>query len=169
MNPTIWIGYLEHATDKDLEYFQKNIGKGGFTIFAKMLMATQRRNLQELPWCATFVHAVINRPDILGKAHPGCRVLERRMKRKKYWREPEDYTPMRGDIVFYSNSKTKYVDHCGFVEAYDGTQLVTINGNGPDDEGHFGVDEGGCVCRLTYAASDPKIVGYAAIGTLYSW
>lgn len=163
MNAHYWVGYMEHKSANQLWSFDQNVGKGGYTIFGAYLMQSQHRNLQGLPWCATFIHAVIDCPDILGKAHPGCRVLQRRMKRKKYWRGKE-YIPQKGDLIFLSNKETDYVDHCGIVDKCDGHNVTSIDGNGPGK--YFKPGDGGEVVEKARSLSDPKIVGYAAIGHL---
>ena len=157
-----WLGYLEHATPCLLGVFDANVGKGGCTIFAQMIWDAQRVNLMGLPWCATFVHAVINRPDILGRAHPGCRVLQRRMKRKGLWRGRE-YRPRPGDIIFCSNKRTRRVDHVSIVARTDGDTVVSVDGNTVDPSGTFEPSQGGAVALRTRKRNDPVIVGYGAI------
>ena len=159
-----WVGYLEHQTPDKLWHFTANYGKGGYTIFADMIAQEQRINLQGLPWCATFVHAMINRPDILGKAHPGTRVLARRMKRKGLWRE-KDYVPKKGDLMFLANFKR--IDHIAIVESADEKTVTTIDGNTHDPKGRFTFEEGGAVERCVRDKTDKRIVGYASIGHLY--
>lgn len=158
-----WVGYLEHATPKLLGVYDANVGKGRCTIFAQMVWDTQRVNLMGIPWCATFVHAVINRPDLLGRAHPGCRVLQRRLRRKRLWRE-RDYAPRCGDIIFCSNKRTQRVDHCGIVVVCDGDTVVSVDGNTQDPSGHFEPWQGGAVARRIRELNDLVIVGYGAIG-----
>lgn len=158
-----YIGYLEHATRNALELPTANPGKGGYTIFAEMIKVTQHRNLQRVPWCATFVHAVINRPDLLGKAHPGVRVLQRRMQRKKYWRD-KSYAPLYGDLIFLSNQGTAQVDHCGIVLYTVYGIVVSVEGNTVDPSGFFLPEDGGAVAMRVRQITDPKIVGYASIG-----
>ena len=163
MNPSDWVGYLEHKSPDLLWHFTANYGKGGYTIFGKMIEETQRVNLQGLPWCATFVHAVINRPDLLGKAHPGTRVLARRMKRKGLWRDLS-YKPKQGDLIFLANYKR--IDHIGIVESADETTVTSIDGNTHDPVGRFAFEEGGTVQRITRERTDPRIKGFAEIGAL---
>lgn len=161
-----FVGYLEHKSPDRLNEFTENVGKGGCTIFASMIMKSQKVNLMHLPWCSTFVHAIINRPDILGKAHPGCRVLVRRMKHKKLWVDT-DYIPTVGDLVFYANNKR--IDHVGIVEYCDGKMILSIEGNAIDDTGHFKSTEGGIVAKRIRSLTDPKIKGYAKIGGLINY
>jgi len=162
MHLTDWIGYCEHKSMDRLHEFDENVGKGGYTVFAQMIWARQHRNMQGLPWCATFVHAVIDRPDVLGKAHPGSRVLMRRMKRRGLWRD-KTYTPEPMDLVFCANDR-KRVDHVAIVEWSDGDTVSSIDGNSHDDKGRFAWQDGGVVTRCIRDISDPIIIGYAATG-----
>lgn len=161
MNAHTWIGYMEHASPDRLNEFTANTGKGGFTIFGAMT------GLQGLPWCATFVHAVVSDPDTLGRPHPGCRVLQRRMRHKGLWRDAATYLPRPGDLCFCSNAGTDRVDHVGIVERVDGSTVTTIDGNSVDPTGVFRPEEGGAVSRRTRQLNDPVIVGYGAIGGNY--
>lgn len=162
-----WIGYLEHKSPERLWNFTENTGKGGCTIFAEMLLHEQNRDLQGLPWCVTFVHAVFNRPDVLGRAHPGCKVLVRRMKRRGLWREG-DYRPQENDLIFCSNGANGCVDHVGIVEQADETTVTSIDGNTADPTGVFPPQDGGAVARRIRDRKDPHIVGFAATGALLS-
>ena len=155
-----WIGYCEKASPELLGIPEANAGKGGFTVFAEMAGLPQG-----LPWCAIFVHAVLGRPDVLGKAHPGTRVLARRMRRKKLWRE-RDYCPEAGDIVFLRNPGSRKIDHCGIVESCDGESVVSVEGNAFDERGRFPAAAGGVVARRKRARADARIVGYGAVGKM---
>ena len=164
MNVSFWLDYKEHKTDSLLEEFEGNVGHGNCTIFAEMIFRAQHINLMGFPWCATFVHAVINRPDLLGRAHPGTRVLQRRMKRKRLWRD-KSYRPRPGDLIFLSNTRTETVDHCGIVEKCYGSTVFSIEGNTwktSKEESDVGT-----VARHVRDLSDTLIVGYASIGELW--
>ena len=166
-NARQWIGYLEHLTPDNLADFKANPGKGYYTIFGLMIQITQGINLQGLPWCATFVHAVINRPDILGKAHPGTRVLARRMKRKRLWRKT-NYIPQPGDLMFCTNQPDtrRRINHVAIVDHVENGIAYTVDGNTHDPSGVFEWEQGGAVDMRKRALDDPHIIGYAAIGEL---
>ncbi len=164
MNAARWVGYKEHLTPERLTHFTANIGKGGCTIFAAMIWAKQHRNLMGFPWCVTFVHAVIDRPDILGKAHPGSRVLMRRMKRKGLWRDT-DYIPKENDLIFCANDE-EHIDHVGIVLSADGESVTSIDGNTHDQDKVFRWEDGGAVAIITRDHNSSTIKGYAAIGKL---
>ena len=160
-----WAGYKEHATSARLENYRENIGRGNCTIFAAMIQKREGRNLQGLPWCTTFVFAVIARPDILGRAVPGSRTLARRMKRRGFWRGPE-YAPRRGDVMFMASGRR--IDHVGIVLEADRKTVTSIDGNSHDCDGIFAPNEGGAVAINQRDANSPKIRGYAAIGLLWA-
>jgi hypothetical protein len=128
-----------------------------------MVWQRQRVYMQELPWCTTFIHAVFDRPDVLGRAHPGSRVLYRRMRRKGLLRG-RDYTPQKNDLVFLSTRTDGRVSHCGIVESADETQVTSIDGNTVDPTGFFEPAQGGAVARRVRKRTDPVIVCYASTG-----
>ena len=168
---TAALGYLEHLDGRLLGVARANAGKGGYTVFAQELARMTGVNLQRLPWCAVFVHWAFCKAfgasqsrRILGRPHPGCRVLARRMKRRKLWRGTE-YIPRKWDIVFCANDGS-CIDHCGIVESCDGHTVTSIDGNAADPSGVLPKDRGGCVARRQRPADSPVIRGYAQTGTI---
>lgn len=159
---TRWLGYLEHQSPQLLGVPTANVGKGGCTVFAQMVWDEQHVNLMGLPWCAVFVHAVIDRPDLLGRAHPGCKVLYRRMRKKGFLRG-RNYKPVFGDLVFCANNGWD-LDHVAIVLYCDGDYVVSIDGNSVDLSGRFDKQDGGAVSIRKRRVADGRIIGYAAIG-----
>lgn len=156
-----WLGYLEHWDRRLLGVYAANVGKGGYTVFADMAGLPQG-----LPWCATFVHAVYGQAlgaeearALLGRPHPGTRVLERRLRRSVRWRGRE-YISSPGDIILLSPGRDGRVGHCGIVETVDGQIVTSIDGNTVDPDGRFPPELGGTVARRTREMNDPVIVGY---------
>lgn len=158
-----YIGYMEHLSNDMLSMFHGNMGKGGCTIFAHIISkAYKRRNFSGLPWCATFVHAVFiealgkeKARKILGKPHPGSRVLLRRFRRRL------TDNPKAGDIIFLTNGGR--VNHCGIVIGVDGNEIITIEGNTVDPSGVFEKHEGGAVAQRVRKLTDPAIVCYGEV------
>lgn len=156
-----YIGYLEHLSNDALSMFHANTGKGGCTIFAHIVGTAYRwRNFSGLPWCATFVHAVFiealgkeKARKILGKPHPGARVLMRRMKLTD--------KPKEGDVIFLTNGGK--VDHCGIVVCVEEDRVITIEGNTVDPSGVFEKHEGGAVAQRVRELTDPAIVCYGEV------
>lgn len=159
---TRWVGYLEHKSPQLLGIPTANVGKGGYTIFAQMIWDTQHINLMGLPWCAVFVHAVINRPDLLGRAHPGTKVLYRRMRRRGFLRD-KTYIPTLGDLVFCANDGQN-IDHVGIVLSCDDDWVTSIDGNSVDPFKYFNEKQGGAVSVRRRWVTDKRIIAYAAIG-----
>lgn len=161
-----YIGYLEHLSDDLLGVFQANTGKGGATIFAYLISRAYRwRNFSGLPWCATFVHAVFiealgkaKARKLLGKPHPGARVLHRRLKRRGLLTDK----PSEGAIIFLTNGSGR-VDHCGIVACVDGDAVISIEGNTVDPSGVFEKHEGGAVAQRVRKLTDPKIICYGGV------
>jgi hypothetical protein len=161
-----YIGYLEHLDNDLLGVFTANPGKGGCTIFAYLVSRAYRwRNFSGLSWCATFVYAVFiealgkqQARKLLGKPHPGTRVLYRRFKRKGKLTDK----PKVGDIIFLTNGSGK-VDHCGIVVGVDGAEVITIEGNTVDPSGVFEKHEGGAVAQRVRELTDPKIICYGEV------
>lgn len=165
-----WVGYLEHETNDLLRIYTANVGEGNCTTFSEIITKHYRyRNFTGLPWCAVFIHAVFiealgveQAREILGKPHPGTRVLARRMKRKGLLRD-RDYIPQPGDLIFFANVNTNRIGHCGIVEKVVGDTIVTIEGNTVDPTGHFDPSYGGAVAIRERSLSDPRISNYAEL------
>lgn len=164
-----YIGYLEHLSDDLLGIYQANIGKGYHTIFADLIRKHYRwRDFSGLPWCATFIHAVFietygkdRARELLGKPHPGTKVLARRMDNMGFLMGSQ-YLPESGDLVFFHNGDGD-ISHCGIVYSVLSDTLVSIEGNTTDSSGHFRPNEGGAVALRTRLLTDNSIVCYAQI------
>ena len=161
-----WVGYLEHATNDLLGVFTANIGKGGYTIFSVIIQRYYRwRNFSGLAWCATFVHAVCleaygvdKARKLVGKPHPGTRVLARRLKRQGRLKGRE-YTPQPNDLIFLQNGDGR-ISHCGIVDHVEGDIIVSIEGNTHDPTGRFVCGDGGAVAIRRREADHRAIMGY---------
>lgn len=104
-------------------------------------------------WCAIFVSWCMRRGGIDEKIYPnfascssGYKVLEKNGVIK----DPRNYSPKSGDLIFYDFNKDKLPEHVGIVFANDGTYVYTIEGNSSD-----------AVKHNKYLLSSPSIYGYA--------
>ena len=162
-----WVGYLEHLTEDNLWAPTENVGKGGCTIFASIVRHYYPwRNYMRLPWCTTFVYAVfldaygkVQACHLLGKPHPGVRVLARRLKRHHAIRDT-DYRPQCGDLIFLTNDGRR-IGHVGIVVDTTDTEVVSVEGNTVDPSGVFLPKDGGAVAIWHRSFADQKIVCYA--------
>lgn len=164
-----WLGYLEHQSPQLLGVYDANVGKGGYTVFAWIIRRHYPwRDFSGIPWCAAFVHAVFlevygaeKAKRLLGKPHPGTRVLARRLKRKGRLMG-RDYVPRGGDIIFLHNGDGR-ISHCGIVEKVEGDRVISIEGNTVDPTGHFPRELGGAVALRCRKLTDAAIVNYGRI------
>ena len=164
-----YLGYLEHETPDLIGVYRANPGKGGYTLFAETVSRFYRwRSFQGLPWCAVFVYAVYleamgrDAEKLLGKPHPGTKVMARRFRRKKLLRD-KGYTPKAGDIIFLSNFGDQRIGHVGIVVGTDGNMVYSVEGNTVDTSGVFKREDGGAVALRGRLFDDPAIVCYGEI------
>lgn len=164
-----YIGYLEHRTNDLLWNYRANIGKGYCTIFAQIIQEKYRwRNFTGMPWCAIFVHAVcietygVSKAKLLlGKPHPGTKVLARRLKRAGRLMD-KTYIPNSGDLIFLHNGNGN-VSHCGIVDRVEKEMVISIEGNTNDPSGHFPLGQGGAVAICRRSLFDNAILFYGKI------
>ena len=164
-----YLGYLEHETPDMIGVFRANPGKGGYTIFSEIISRFYRwRNFQGLPWCAVFVYAVYleamgrEAEKLLGKPHPGTKVMARRFKRRRRLRD-KSYRPKEGDIIFLSNFGNQEIGHVGIVVGMDAQMVYSVEGNTIDTSGVFRREDGGAVALRGRLFDDMAIVCYGEI------
>ena len=88
-------------------------------------------------WCATFVSAVAKKAGLLDIvfAECGCERMIALYKNAGRWREDENYTPQKGDIIFYDwgdggkGDNTGWADHVGIVVSVGSKNIKVIEGN----------------------------------------
>ena len=79
------------------------------------------------PWCAVFVAFVFDQAKVkLPIRTASCGALMRAAQSAGQW-VTGDYRP--GDVVIYDFPGGAKTDHCGIVEAVDGTYISAIEGN----------------------------------------
>lgn len=90
-------------------------------------------------WCAIFVSWCMRRAGIDEKLYPnyascssGCKIFES----KGLTRNPKEYSPKSGDLIFYDFNKDGAPEHTGIVFANDGQYVYTIEGNSSDAVKH---------------------------------
>ncbi len=112
----------------------------------------------QVPWCAIFVSwckhsAGIDKtiiPDF-ASCDAGKQWFEKRGLYKKSNAYGGDYTPKRGDIIFFSSGYTQDDStHVGIVTALSGNAVSTVEGNTSNK-----------VARRSYSVASKYIIGYA--------
>ena len=103
------------------------------------------------PWCCAFVVAMFvacNMADIIpGYAY--CDGMIQIFKQWGRWRDRIDYTPQKGDIIFYDWNGDGSSDHVGIVSNYAFGTITAIEGNKSDAVGYRQI-----------SADSPQIMGY---------
>ena len=160
------VGYLEKASNKNLDDKTANAGRGDFTKFARDLDAVEtfyNGPKQGFAWCDVFVdwcfvqaygmelaQKMLFQPDkSLGAS---CTQSSRYFKNAGRF-----YTsPQPGDQIFFQ-SRDRVV-HTGLVYAVDSQRVYTVEGNTSGASGV--VANGGGVKQKSYSRSYSGIYGY---------
>lgn len=162
-----YVGYLEKASNSQLDDFQANAGSGNFTKFARDLDAIPgfyNGKKQGFSWCdvahdAWHVYAfgveaakkLLCQPSkSLGA---GCGYSASYFKTKGQFHKS---CPRPGDQIFFGNSQS--VDHTGLVYKVDNLYVYTVEGNTSPQAGV--VSNGGGVYKKQYALNYNRIYGY---------
>lgn len=101
-----------------------------------------------VPWCAIFVSWCANQAGVSTSVIPkyaSCSVGRQWFESRGLFKYKGNYTPKRGDIIFFLNN----AGHTGIVEKVQGNIVFTIEGNTSN-----------MVARRTYTLTNAKITGY---------
>lgn len=158
------VGYIEKASESQLDDPTANPGAGNWTKYARDLWAAAphfyQGNKNGYDWCAVFVDwclykAAGNDAEAAQKAlcytgpyGAGCKSSVTYYKEAGRFHLRDGYTPKPGDQVFFGASAST-VHHTGLVESVNGTTVTTIEGN-----------SGNAVKRRIYAINSDQIYGY---------
>lgn len=164
------VGYLEKASNENLDHDTANAGKKNYTKYARDLDATNFYNgrKQSVAWCDVFVDwcfvqaygedaalALTYQPtNPANNCGAGCRYSRNYYKNKgRLYNSPEP-----GDqIFFYSKDKTS-ISHTGLVYKVDSKKVYTVEGNTSGGSGIVG--NGGGVFKKSYYLTNTRIAGY---------
>ena len=148
-----WVGYLEKASNKNLEDKTANAGKKNYTIFAQRYKEYTGENYQAQAWCAMFVSCcfveavgLAKAKELLcGKLYSYCPYGMNYFKNKG-----QLYTsPKKGDVVFFIRNGV--ARHTGIVYKVSGNTIYTIEGNTSGASGV--IANGGGVCKKSYTVN----------------
>lgn len=162
-------GYLEKASNAQLDSKTGNAGRGNWTKYAADLDAlgvVYNGKKNGFDWCDIFVDWCFIKAFGLETAikllcqekrgaGAGCTYSARYYKNKGRF-----YTsgPKPGDQIFFTKDAGKTFYHTGIVERVSGGRVYTIEGNTSSASGV--VENGGCVARKSYALNYSRIGGY---------
>lgn len=154
------VGYLEKASDKDLDDKVKNAGNKNFTKYARDLVnRIGGPYAQGVAWCDMFVDwcfvtafGVDAAKIMLGGWSAYTPTSANYYKNENRW-----FTkPAVGDQIFFKNSVR--ICHTGIVTDVTNVYVYTIEGNTSSED--KSVSNGGCVGQKRYKLTDKSIAGY---------
>lgn len=144
------LGYLEKATNANLDSFTANAGSGDYTKYGAWY------GINPGAWCAMFVSWCANQAQISTSVIPkyaGCTTgmgLFKNMQRFHYSTTyGGTYSPQVGDIFFTGPSKTTS-GHTGIVTSVSANTITVVDGNWSNK-----------VSTHTYRLTDSSLIGFA--------
>jgi LysM repeat protein len=157
---TKYIGYLEKKSNKLLDDFTANAGKGNYTRFSREYKTITGVNYQAQPWCDQFQDVCFveafgkdKAKELLGGFSAYTPTSAQYFKSKNKWFTEN---PKVGDLIFFKNSLR--ICHIGIVTKVTDTTVYTIEGN--TSGGSDVIENGGGVCDKHYDLDNPRIAGY---------
>lgn len=161
------VGYLEKATNAQLDDPTANAGSKNYTKYARDLDALGFYNGKKngYAWCAVFTHwcfyqafglqtALALTCQTLGGLGAGVKYAAQYYKNKGRFVN----TPQPGDQIFFWGADGESLAHTGLVEKVEGGRVYTFEGNTSGASGV--IANGGGVCRKSYALTYGRIAGY---------
>lgn len=161
------VGYLEKATNSNLDSKTANAGKNNWTKYARDLDNLNAYNGKKngYAWCDMFVDWCFMKTFGFEKAFAmtgqppkgygaGC------TSSANYYKQMKQFfaSPQVGDQIFFSKDGGKSMYHTGLVVKVDKQRVYTIEGNTSSTPGV--VENGGAVAEKSYLLTDKKIGGY---------
>lgn len=162
------IGYLEKATNSNLDSKTGNAGSGNYTKYARDLDAISgfyngRKNGHA--WCDVFVDwCMVQTFGVEAAKKLLCQPSESlgagcKYSMQYYQKKGQFHTsPKAGDQIFFIDSDGEGISHTGWVDHVDGTYVYTVEGNTSSSSGV--VANGGAVADKKYKLTYARIAGY---------
>ena len=161
------IGYLEKASNAQLDDKTANAGSNNYTKYARDLDAIEgfyNGNKQGYDWCEVFLDwGFVQAYGVEAAKSLLCQPSESlgasaRYSSQYYRNKGQFYTenPKAGDQIFFGTSGAE--THTGLVIGVTGTTVYTVEGNTLPQTGVVGNGDG--VYAKKYALTDERIVGY---------
>lgn len=146
------VGYLEKASNRQLDSKTANAGSANYTKYGRDY------GMNGVAWCAMFVWWCANQAGIGADVIPktaSCTTSRNWFKDNGLFRS---VAPQRGDLIYFKDTDGTAA-HIGIVCAVDGSKVYTIEGN--TSGGSTLISNGGGVCKKSYSLTYNKIQGYA--------
>lgn len=155
------VGYLEKASNSNLDSKTGNAGYGNYTKYARDVNNMGLMGCQGQPWCAVYqfwicaqIFGKSKALDIMGNGFYNCNSVKAHSKSKGTWHS----TPKLGALVIFRNGA-----HIGRVIRISGRTLYTNEGNTSSGAMNTVEANGGCVAEKSYTIGNSQIDGYVWI------
>ena len=153
------VGYLEKASNYQLDSKQSNAGSGNYTKYWRDLSPS----LQGQPWCNAWINWIFTKAygattakKLLctdGSWSYYTPTSAQYFKNKNQWHS----SPQKGDVIYFKN--TSRIHHVGLVEKVDSLRVYTIEGN-TSSGNNVVIANGGGVFKKSYLIGSSSIAGY---------
>lgn len=156
------VGYLEKASNSQLDSKTANAGNANYTKYGRDLVKwigspygiNYQWCDQFVDWCMIKAFGINGAKQLLGGWSAYTPTSSQYFKNMGQW-----YTsnPKRGDQIFFKNNIR--ICHTGIVERVSNGVVYTIEGNTSSGNNTV-ISNGGCVARKSYALNNSRIAGY---------
>lgn len=156
------VGYLEKASNNNLDDKTANAGKNNFTKYARDLIRLIGSPYANgvawcdifVDWCFVMAFGVGNAKHLLGGWSAYTPTSAGYFQKNLQW---HTHSPKAGDVIFFKNSTR--ICHTGIVYKVDGTRVYTIEGNTSAGTNTV-VPNGGGVFKKSYLLNNKSIAGF---------
>ena len=167
------IGYLEKASNKQLDDKTANAGKNNYTKYNRDYMTWDKQAVVEIPdgsidmqWCAAFVswcfvmaYGLVAAAALLcGGLHCYTPTGASRFEKAGRYIKRGEGKPKPGDVVFFWSDSKGRIGHVGLVYKVSSSKVYTIEGN--TSGANTLVTNGGGVKKKSYSLTSTYIDGY---------
>lgn len=155
------VGYLEKASNSNLDSKTGNAGYNNYTKYSRDVNNMGLMGCQGQPWCATYqfwicaqIFGKQKALEIMGNGFYNCNSVKAHAKSKGTWHS----TPKLGALVIFRNGA-----HIGRVISVSGNTIRTNEGNTSAGSLNNVEANGGCVAEKSYTIGNSQIDGYVWI------
>lgn len=155
------VGYLEKASNSNLDSKTGNAGYNNYTKYARDVNNMGLMGCQGQPWCAVYQFWINAKTkgksealDIMGSGFYNCNSVKAHAKAKGIWHS----TPKVGALPIFRKGA-----HIGRVISISGNTIRTNEGNTSSGGLNTVEANGGCVAEKSYTIGNSQIDGYVWI------
>lgn len=165
------VGYLEKASNSQLDDKTANAGSGNYTKYSRDLAKHPFFNgsKQGAAWCAVFVawdfdqaygkdaalKLLCQPTKAANNCGAGCKYMRNYFKDKGQLHMSD---PQPGDVIFFYSADKSQIQHTGLVYKVDSSKVYTVEGNTSGASGV--IANGGGVCKKSYSLTYARLAGY---------